>query len=80
MITHNCDKCSKEIKQEKGQKAREPENWITIRPGGYGCQVAFELCPDCQKALNLPKESVPETLAERLIDILTEIAQDAVEQ
>ncbi len=85
MIIHKCDKCGCLSEQKKGQSASPPEGWTTIRfdNGAYQVRyVYYELCPACQKALNIPdeyKKAIP-SIGENLLDILSEIAKEAIQE
>ena len=82
MIIHKCDKCGVQVAQKKGERPKCPEGWCDLAPFGYGRTTHYEICPECQEALGLPKEDTAqrETITDNLIDILSEIAQEAVQE
>jgi len=81
MIVHKCDKCGKEAPQSTGQAALTPKDWYALNCGRYaGLRMNYELCPTCRKTLKIPVDDhdADKDAAERLIELLTEIANDAV--
>jgi hypothetical protein len=87
---HTCDRCNAEEFAESMYGM--PTGWeeITLkRPSGYGSRyqetlTEIEVCTDCLKKLQLPKpiEGEPtqqevKSLADRLLDIVMEIVQEA---
>ena len=84
MIIHQCDRCDKRREvQIKGKQSHTPTGWISIATrGGYGHNTEYELCPACAKALKLPDDPQDRNKAidARLLEILEEIAQTAVEE
>ena len=79
MFQYVCDKCGKTSDPQKG--SHMPDTWrvISYAAKGYGyTDTLLHLCPDCVVVLKIP-ESKDESLGDRLIDILSEIAQEVVD-
>jgi len=82
MIIHKCDKCGKQVEQKAGQITGLPNDWQLIRfdIGHYQtCYVHYELCTECADILKIPREPADKrkNLGDRLIEVITEIAQDS---
>ena len=76
-----CTKCGK--KSEPQKEAYPKDSWQSIKlQGSYSlCSPEHHLCPECCEALKIPSISDRTrntTVGERLVDILTEIAQESV--
>ena len=74
-----CDKCKKHSgpRDETGS----PDDWrrITFAMGYPHGQKSYDLCPDCCKLMNIPVgNAVDSNLADRLLDIISELAGEAV--
>lgn len=78
MIVLKCDKCGR--LSEPSEKEYGIKGFVRIRLniGSYGGTIRH-LCDECRKKLGLPEEKAEDAIGERLIDILSEIACDAVE-
>lgn len=77
-----CDKCGKLGPYTKpGQYPNKPQDWAQVSVRQYdGRQLEYLLCPNCRAQLNIPEEKPATRIAERLIDILTEIARETAEE
>ncbi len=75
-----CDKCK--TQSEPDQRTNiTPDGWhrIEYRVQQYGSSTRiYHLCPVCTKALGLP-EDAKVSLADQFLDILSDLATDAVE-
>ena len=87
MIIHKCDKCGCLSEQKKGESSSTPNQWIVIRydtttySSGQSMRWRnYELCPNCQTGLNIPGEEINKNVGERLLEILAEIAHEAVSE
>lgn len=83
MIIHKCDRCGKTSEQKKGVQAKLPGDWFKIRfnVSGYGVLSShYEICSDCRIALKIPEKDPDTHVGDQLIEIIEEIAQDAVAQ
>ncbi len=80
MIIHVCDRCGLEQKQEKGKSCKTPVGWLSLKPMQYRTEPMYELCPACIKVLKLPADILErtKTIGERIIEVLEEIATDAM--
>jgi len=70
------------VEQKKGSGALAPGGWTTLCPIRYGPSPVFEICPGCAKQLGLPEAAREreKAIADRLLEILEEIAQTQVEE
>ena len=83
MIIHKCDKCGKQVEQKSGQRDSTPSGWIAIRYGpNFSTNWIYEICGECRVKLNIPDDyrDRERDVGERLIEILSEIAQEAIQQ
>lgn len=81
MYIIKCDKCGESTKPQANSWTEKGWQTITytIRSAGY----QKHLCPKCCKDLNIPSftdRSRDKTVEERLIEILSQIAQDATQE
>ena len=79
MIIHKCDKCGKLHEQKPGERSSIPPEWQRIMGGGYGTQWSYEVGPGCRKALRIPDTAADTDIGERLVEILSEMVEEAVE-
>ena len=81
MIIHQCDKCGKNSTQKKGESASTPPGWylLAFKMGyGYSSTVYYDICAECRISLGIPDSKPEENVADRLIEILSEIVQDEI--
>ena len=84
MIIFKCDKCGYLSEPQEGTSMPKDANgrkfWsdVVIR-SSRGRVKTFHLCPPCKKKLNIPDDfnEAQANMADNLMEILTEIAQDA---
>jgi len=79
MFVHKCDKCKVLIEGKLGHELIEPTGWCTLRIGNYPtCRLVYHLCPECRIILKIPKTFPAEDVGVRLLDLITELAEEAV--
>lgn len=81
MIIFVCDKCKKKSEPSKAQYNSTPKDWrqITFHVNYSSGNMTYLICPKCQDKLGIPKGvKVSETIGDKLLDIITDIAMDAV--
>lgn len=87
MRNHNviCDKCK--LAQQTTTAYEAPKDWLYIQytkgSGIFRTQIEINLCPNCKvelKVADFHTIEQPEAIAGQLINILTEIAREAVQQ
>jgi len=79
----HCDKCAKEAEINEARSWETPKDWLKLElrynSSSYGNKI---LCPDCKATLKVGPIKI-ETVAnvgDQLIEILSEIAQEATRQ
>ena len=73
-----CDKCK--TNSYPSNATGSPDDWrrITFAMGYPNGKRSYDLCTDCCKLLNIPiGTGVEPALADRLLDIITEVAGEA---
>jgi hypothetical protein len=79
MKIYKCDRCGK-TEPEANQNCR-PEKWRCLNyRSEYNRWIGKDICPECAEALKLPKNLECQDVADRLIEILEEIATGAAEE
>lgn len=74
-----CDKCKKTT--EPTREVKVPKDWrtITYRIGSYGYNhVTFHFCQTCATELQIPEEPTT-SIADQLVELISEITQDVVD-
>jgi hypothetical protein len=82
MIIHKCDKCGVMEPQKKGESESCPAGWyrLIFKMGyGYASTVYYEVCPKCKIVLGIPDKEAEQTVGENLIDILSGIVEEIVD-
>ena len=80
MFIIQCDKCKKQ--SDSQTVPTSPKDWrrITFTIGYPHSQKVYDLCPDCCRLLKLSVGTgQDQSLADRFLDIITDLAQEAVE-
>ena len=82
MIVYICDKCGKNSEQKNsGSYLSIPKNWRELSFSvKYQTNHILFLCPECCETLKIPSDVERQTIADNLVEILTEIAQEAIQQ
>ena len=78
-----CKRCGKESEAfETTTSISSPKDWSQISLSqGYGKQsLSWAFCPDCKKAVGIEKSPYSETDADKLYDLLFNIAVEAAEE
>lgn len=80
MIIHKCDGkgCNSQFIQKRGTIAITPKDWIEMTL--LYRSVKYEICPACIQRLGIPEDKCKqrEDIADRLMDILEEMATEAL--
>ena len=81
MIIHKCDRkgCTITYEQNRGESALLPPNWFALLFGKYSTQAVYEICPDCRKALGIPRVAPEKDVSQRLLEIIEDLVTDAIE-
>lgn len=80
MFLLQCEKC-KVQSMPTTEGWRVPDDWrnLEYRLKGYGSTIrTYHLCAPCAKAMNLPEDKKV-SLADQFLDILSELAAEAVD-
>ncbi len=83
MIIFVCNKCKKKTEPSRAQYNATPKDWrqITFHVNYSVGNMTYLLCPECQDKLGIPKDvTIQETIGDQLLNIIAEIAADAVQQ
>ena len=80
MIIYVCDKC-KAQSDKQGNGRYKPKGWreLTFHTGYRRPTLEYILCPKCQEELKLPEDKEMMGFGDQLIEIISEIAQEAVQ-
>lgn len=80
MIIFVCDKCGTHSEPKDSHAIMVPKDWRELSfQIKYQNQKKLFVCPDCCKAMKIDAGEYLETVRESLVEILTEIAQDAIQ-
>ena len=82
MLIHKCDKCGKTAEQKAGEYNKTPKDWRNITFRVCGGRVEYEICAECRESLKIPTDygQGEDDIGKRLIELLSEIAQEAVQE
>ena len=76
-----CDKCKKQSEPQEMAFVGFGTEWVSFSiTAGYSTKRTYILCDQCQEALNIPKEQPEPTIADNLMDILSDMARDAARE
>ncbi len=80
MIIYVCDKC-KAQSDKQGNGRYNPKGWrnLTFKTGYNYAALEYILCPKCQEELHLPENKAMGDIGDQLMEIISEIAQNAVQ-
>ncbi len=80
MIIFVCDNCKKQTEPSRVRYNTTPKDWrqITFHVNYSVGNIVYLVCPECQDKLGIPKDvKINETIGDKLLDIIAEIATDA---